>query len=673
MAVSDVNINKVSGLIDFNKYYKVIFDSLPEGILMIDKDGKLLQINDAWLKIHGITKEEALRYSKSFANYYSVYDKDFRELPYDEWPVSKVLRNQKITDEKYLISLRENKQDVYVSCCGIPLHDEKGNILAGMIIVRDISEQIIKDFNYENDIERGKGLYKQVEYYQQKIKNDKLLFQSIVDTIPVMIVIYDENVQSLSINKAFQNITGWTIKDFMEKSIMELVYPDKEYRKEVYDFMESLEPGFRDIIVRTKDGRDIETSWANVKIPDGRHVGVGIDISERKKLENELIKAKEKAEFENQVQYTFIQNISHEVRTPMNSILGFTELLHKMISGEKETEFLEAISFNGEQLLRLINDIMDFSRLDKNELSLYKNSVCINCLINQIKKQLPGLKKIHNKQKLKTIFINQARIHREIIIFTDSNRLQQILINLISNAIKYTDKGYVEIGYKIREDNDEILFYVKDTGIGISKEDYDKVFKRFNPIHNTGKTRLRGTGLGLVICRYLVELLGGEIWFESEPGKGSVFYFTHPYQNEVFPDEETDDDEDDKKDFSLPDLKGKTLLIAEDDDFSYMMMFQMMAETNAKILHAETGGEAIKMLKGNNVDLLFLDIRLPEMDGYEVIKEIRKSDINIPVIAQTASALHEDRIRIKRAGFDYHATKPISQKDLFSIINRFLQ
>jgi len=398
-------------------------------------------------------------------------------------------------------------------------------------------------------------------------------------------------------------------------------------------------------------------------------VGVGIDISERKKIENELIKAKEKAEFENQLQYTFIQNISHEVRTPMNSILGFTELLHNMLTGKKEIEFLDAISYNGKQLLRLIDDILDFSRLDKKELSLHKEEVCINCLINNLKNQMTGLKKTHNKQHLKTIYNTQAKKHKEIMIYTDSNRLQQVLMNLLSNAVKYTEEGHVELGYKIRKDKNDILFYVKDTGIGIEKEYHDRIFQRFNPIYRTGKTHLRGTGLGLVICTHLVELLGGKIWFESEPGKGSEFYFTHPY-SEVSSLSINKTEEINEKDYSMPDLKGKNILIAEDDEFSMKMMIQMIDGTNANIHSATTGTEALEMFKNNNIDLIFLDIRLPGMDGYEVIKKLRRADIRVPVIAQTASALQQDMDKIRLAGFDYHAAKPVSQNELFSILNK---
>lgn len=527
---------------------------------------------------------------------------------------------------------------------------------------------ILEQKHQRKVIEKHQAKLKQeVKNRTEQLKNEKQLLQSIIDNIPVMITIYDSEVNTIILNKATENITGWTNEDVQKTNIMELAYPNPDYRKEVADFMKALQPEFRDLFMRTKDGRDIETSWANVSIPDGRSVGVGVDISERKKLEKELVKAREKAEKENYIQYKFIQNISHEVRTPMNSILGFSELLKNLVKNEKEKEFLSAITYNGNQLLRLIDDILDFSRLDKNELSLSKKIVNLKSVTDEINTQLKGLKNVYKKKHLKTT-INIPDNAAEIVINTDVNRLHQIITNLLSNAIKYTEQGSVNFGCELQKN--ELLFYVKDTGVGIHREDHERVFQRFNRFYNSNKKELRGTGLGLAICKHLVKLLDGNIWFESAGGKGTAFYFTHPVEKVSVAEEKSNDVEE--KNHKAPDLKGKTILIAEDDSFSYTMMLYMLEATGATILHAETGTEALKLTRENEIDLLFLDIRLPEMNGFQVIKELGKNNINIPVIAQTASALEEDKQEIKRYGFNYHATKPLSQNELFGILNKFL-
>jgi len=271
MDINEEKIDKGScEEIDQNGFYKTIFNNLYEGVLVFDKNGSLLHVNDAWLKIHYTTRPEAIRFSKYLPDHYCIRDVNLKEISYNAWPISRILKGEKLSDEKYLITVKEKNRDIYVSCSGQPIVDDNGNFIAGMLVIRDISEQMITKFKLDHEIEKKNEFYKQIEHYQQQLNNDKHLLQSIIDTIPVMIVIYDEKVKSIILNSAFQDITGWTIEDTKKSDLMELVYPDKEYRIEVYKFMRSLDTGFKDIIVRTKDGRDIETSWANVRIPDGR-------------------------------------------------------------------------------------------------------------------------------------------------------------------------------------------------------------------------------------------------------------------------------------------------------------------------------------------------------------------------------------------------------------------
>jgi CheY-like chemotaxis protein len=308
---------------------------------------------------------------------------------------------------------------------------------------------------------------------------------------------------------------------------------------------------------------------------------------------------------------------------------------------------------------------------------VHKEETSLHKLLEHTGKQMSALKKRYNKKHLK-VNLNIFRDDEEkILIETDVPRFQQVLMNLIDNAIKYTDKGEVEVGYELREQNNDILFYVKDSGIGINKGNHPVVFKRFNRLHIAGGAEFRGTGLGLAICKKLVRLLGGEIWFESEYGKGSVFYFSLPYLNVLTENKSISDNEKIKKEekeissSGVPDLNGSVVLIVEDDSFSYLMMYHMLEETQATIIHADNGLRAIEMFDEHTPDLVFLDIRLPELDGYQVIEYIRKTNSKVPVIAQTANALPEDTKKIRTAGFDFHATKPISREGLFSIIRKF--
>lgn len=658
-------------------FFDPLIDSLNEGVLFYNEKGELIRYNKKALNTFKLTQAEVLKFALSPLDYFQFYDLQNKKVPLAKLPSSRLKNKECFQNLKILVCLPSKGIEVIASYNGYPQIDEQGNFLGGFIIFSDITELVMAESKFENEHDKYKLVNKELKKYQQQLKGDQQLLQAIIDTIPVMISIYNRTVDSIVLNKAVEKITGWKPADTSKTSIMELAYPDSGYRSEVSDYMASLAPGFKDIIMRTKDGRDIETSWANLEIPDGRCVGVGIDISERKKLELELIQAKEKAEKENLIQYAFIQNISHEVRTPMNSILGYTELLYNRVSDDEEFEFLDAISHNGSQLLRLIDDIIDFSRLDKNELTVTKENISISKIMRLAQQQLLGLEKHYNKNSIKIRIYNPLEGNENFILHTDVYRLQQILTNLMSNALNYTNQGFIEIGYNILSSSKQILFYVKDTGIGIPKENHQIVFERFIRLQDDSKDEIRGTGLGLAICKHLVKLLGGEISLESEPGKGSTFFFTHSYlvlseEQNSNGNETSASDTDEEAEITAPLLKNFTILIAEDDPFSYNMMEHMLLDTHANILHADTGTKALEIINSNNVDFVFLDIRLPEMNGYKVISNIRQFNTQLPVVAQTANALTEDRIKIKNAGFSAHITKPFTQKALFTVLNRFI-
>ncbi len=653
---------------------KTVFNNVQEGILLINKQSYLLAINPEGMRVHGLNPSDEDGFINSPFSLHCVYNIEHQELPEYRNPIARLINCESFSDEKYIVKMTPYDSERYISYTGFPQCDNEGNLITGVLFARNLPDLDVKT-KLTNDVFIKDEQFHELEKYQQQLKDDRELLKVIIDTIPVMITIYDKRIHSFTINRAVENITGWTNEDIDRTSIMELAYPDPLYRQKVLEYMKSLSPGFKDIVMRTRDGRDIDTSWANVEILDGRQVGVGIDISERKNLEKELVKARERAEKENQVQYAFIQNISHEVRTPMNSILGFTELLQKEITRKKDAEFLNAISHNGKQLLRLIDDIIDFSQLDNHQISIQSEKIELNSFMQQIKLQMEGMKNIYKKRHLNLV-LESPNKNVQVTIDTDRFRLQQVLMNLIGNAIKYTEEGMVEVGYNIREAQRDVLFFVRDTGIGINVDDKDNVFKRFKRLHNSNSHEFRGTGLGLAICKHLVNLLGGEIWFESEAGQGTVFYFTHPFlkMEELIskPIPVINEKGSQNNEASLPDLKDKVLLIAEDDSFSYMMMYHMLEETKALILHADTGLKAVEIFDKYKIDLIFLDIRLPEMDGYQVIQHIHEADKNIPVVAQTANALPEDRKRIAEAGFDYHITKPMSRNSLFNVLNKFL-
>ena len=395
------------------------------------------------------------------------------------------------------------------------------------------------------------------------------------------------------------------------------------------------------------------------------------DITEIKEREKELINAKEIAEKSVMLKNMFLSNLSHEIRTPLNSIIGFTSILKDIVSDDQDKKCVDAISDSGKQLLHLIDDILDISRLDAGELVLNPSSVDIDELLNKIKEQFKGYIAEKNIRNI-DFRLKLPDDKGERYVITDEFRLRQIFQNLLSNAFKYTDKGYIEFGYEIRDKKD-ILFYVSDTGAGISTEHHKIIFDRFQQADSySGKQEkvIRGTGLGLAIARGITEQLGGKIWVESEKGKGSTFYFTISF--EAGKAEESTRKQIKEKPAHTPEFTGKKVIIADDDSYSLEMLKFMLKETGVKMFIAEDGEGVMDIFNNEIVDIILLDIRMPRKDGYELIREIRSIDPKIPVIAQTAFAMPEQIKASREMGFDEHLVKPISKENLYAVLKKYL-
>jgi signal transduction histidine kinase/CheY-like chemotaxis protein len=390
-----------------------------------------------------------------------------------------------------------------------------------------------------------------------------------------------------------------------------------------------------------------------------KNLALAQEISERKKIEAELIKAKDAAESANRMKTAFLANMSHEIRTPMNSILGFSELMISNKQTKEDTNYyLRIINTSTRQLLSVINDIIDISIIETGQLKVYNRVTKLNKLLLNIYQ----LHLINTDLNKINFTLHKGLPDSKASIIIDDQRLSQVLNNLISNAIKFTEKGGIEFGYLLKDNLVE--FYVKDTGRGISKEHYNLIFERFRQVEEHHFNNLGGTGLGLTISKSLVELMGGKIWLNSEVDKGSQFYFTVPY-NPIYSDNEFAEDS-----FSDLNLEGKTILIAEDDNSSYVLLDGYLKSTKAKLLYAPNGIEAITIfLTNQSIDLVLLDIKMPLLNGIDTAKEIRKVNKNIPIIAQTAYAMAEDKENALAAGCNYYLAKPISKIQLFEILN----
>lgn len=376
-------------------------------------------------------------------------------------------------------------------------------------------------------------------------------------------------------------------------------------------------------------------------------IGSLLLITARKQQEANLIAAKEAAKESDRLKSAFLANMSHEIRTPLNAIVGFSNLLTTTEDQEKKQKFINIIENNNQLLLQLIGDILDLAKVEANTLEFIYKPTDLNELVRGIEETM--------RSKVKQgVVLNYTLGAADCCIESEPNRLSQVIINLLTNACKFTSKGSITFGYEVQDD--EIYFFVRDTGLGISKEGQERIFQRFAKLNDF----VQGTGLGLSICKSIIEKMNGRIGVESKgEGKGSTFWFTIPYLPATIKKEV----EVVEKPKESIEREKVTLLIAEDNESNYML-FESILSSHYKLIHAWDGVEAVELFNEHNPQLVIMDINMPRMDGYEATREIRKKSTTVPIIAVTAYAFASDKERIMENGFNSYVSKPINAKKL---------
>lgn len=387
------------------------------------------------------------------------------------------------------------------------------------------------------------------------------------------------------------------------------------------------------------------------------------------KLKDALEKAKQRAEESDILKSNFLANMSHEIRTPMNGILGFVQLLKGEESEDKRDRYIDIVYHNGMMLVNLIDDIIDISKIDAGQLAINHSECNLDDLMFDVYTFFNEIKFKQEKEHINIRLLN-LNDDESNILYTDGQRLRQILVNLIGNALKFTDRGSVEFGYINNHDDNKIEFFVRDSGIGIPEDKRDIIFERFRQVQEGSTRKYGGTGIGLYISKNIIGLLGGDIWFESKIGEGTTFHFTIPYKEKRFQDSGSFLFSTDEVEYNWA---GKNILIAEDVEVNYRYLSTILADTKANILWAKNGKEVVsKTLDSANIDIVLMDIQMPLMDGYEATVEIRKQKPSLPIIAQTAYALPHDNIKCFEVGCNDYISKPINANLLKQKIDTLL-
>jgi len=643
------------------KNFRTIFNSAPVGMYIVDETRAIKQINDVALKLLGGERSQII--GNTFGNAFSC------QRSFDDERGCGYSSCCQYCEFQRAVSLAfEGSAVAGIECSKTIVHDGKEVLFwfrasASPIEVDGENFVVVALADITDQKQREISITKTRDFYLR-----------IFESFPA--IIWRTNIagETESINENWQTLTGQSVAQALGSGWLERLHPDDQQKCCNLNTIVQNENDLAEGEIRILD-RNGQYRWLycvyklyyNMAGNAEGYIGMGIDISERKLAEEERKRAKDRAEAANMAKSEFLANMSHEIRTPINGIMGMIELTLLTELNHEQKENLATAKSCARSLLDIINDILDFSKMEAGKLLLQNNSFQPRKLLEEVIKTFSH--RIGNKGMGLDYTISSSI---PAILVGDSNRLRQVLNNLIDNAVKFTDHGGVVVSIKsseIMNDLVELTFTVRDTGIGIAPEEMGKLFKTFSQVDGSSTRRHGGTGLGLVISKQLVEMMGGKMWVESEKNQGSTFGFTLPFKvgNSV-------EIKKPQRHIATPAAVMKILLV-EDDAVNRMVLQRLVQEIGHQVETAANGVKALELWQQKKYDAILMDIQMPEMDGVETTKRIRQAEAatgnHIPILALTAHALGGDRERFLAAGMDEYMTKPVQMKELFEKIELF--
>lgn len=617
--------------------FKRVLDKVSDSILAASTDGTLVYANKQFIEEYGVKGELGVQ---------KVYD----------LPVS--LHTKEIF-EKRVQEIRDNGGSMGYHARYTRVGEVKERVhQVSTFIMEDGQEEIVWFFTQDiTDVIKNRDELRELNY----------LLDAILNNIPVYMFVKDpeDDFRYLYWNKALANHSKIPASRALGRTDFEIFPERSDAEKFHQDDLELMRTGERlemqeTYVTAAGETRIVQTLKTHIPLV-GRVpliIGISWDITNVQNIEQELIQARIKAEQSDRLKSAFLANMSHEIRTPLNAIVGFSRLMTTTDNREDEKLYSEIINQNSDVLLQLINDILDLSKIEAGTFEYIKQPMDLGEMCRNVYE-------IHKGRVQEGVTLTLDNEDDSLMINEDKNRILQLITNLITNAIKFTYEGEIHFGFKLKKDY--IDFYVKDTGIGISEEKLSHIFGRFVKLNSF----VQGTGLGLAICQMIVEKMGGAITVESELHEGSTFRFTIPYvmynKQEKF---KKNAEREQHLKVAIKSLQLRTLLVAEDVDSNFLLMNTVLGK-KYKLIRARDGREAVDMYKENHPDLIFMDIKMPYMDGLEATRLIRGYSKDIPIIALTAFAFESDRERAIEAGCNDYLTKPVSQEAIEKILDKY--